>query len=326
MSNPKRNIWNHHPALPISNSPVFAWPPKPSAAFRRLTQRWVDISANGMLLLVSFALLHWIIPDLDSMKTLRLDWIGLIWLSNIVIITVFAGALHLWLFTFTKQGKQMKYDARPMMKNNGSFTFRDQVRDNMFWTYASGLTAWTFFEVLYFWFAANGWVTVLTFSEAPVWFFVSLLLMPAFSSMHFYWVHRLLHWPPLYRRVHSLHHRNVNIGPWSGLAMHPVESLVYVSAVLIHFILPTHLLVFMAHLLTKSVGPVFSHAGFEKVLFRSGDDIDAGDFHHQLHHKFFECNYGTTEMLWDAWFGTFHDGTDEATIRIKERRAKMHAR
>jgi sterol desaturase/sphingolipid hydroxylase (fatty acid hydroxylase superfamily) len=28
------------------------------------------------------------------------------------------------------------------------------------------------------------------------------------SSGHFYFVHRLLHWPPLYRVAHALHHKN----------------------------------------------------------------------------------------------------------------------
>ena len=326
MDKPKRSVWNYRPDLPITNSPVFVWPPRPGAALRRLTHRWVDITSDGMFLLVSLALLHWIIPDLETMRALQLHWIATIWLSNIAIMTVIAGGLHLWFLTFTMQGQQMKFDVRQMMTDNGSFTFRDQVRDNMFWTYASGVTAWTFFEVLYFWCAANGWVNVLSFREAPIWFFVSLLLTPVFSSMHFYWIHRLLHWPPLYRRVHSLHHRNVNIGPWSGMSMHPVESFMYVSAVLIHFVVPSHLLVFMAHLLTKSVGPAFSHAGFEKVMFRNGEDIEAGDFHHQLHHRYFECNYGTTEMPWDAWFGTFHDGTEEATAPIKERRKRLQTR
>ena len=37
--------------------------------------------------------------------------------------------------------------------------------------------------------------------------------------------HRLLHISALYRFVHSLHHRNIDIEPFSGLSMHPVEHL-----------------------------------------------------------------------------------------------------
>ena len=42
-------------------------------------------------------------------------------------------------------------------------------------------------------------------------------------------MHRLLHWKPLYKHVHYLHHKNVNPNPWSGMAMHPVEIVIYLS-------------------------------------------------------------------------------------------------
>ena len=48
-----------------------------------------------------------------------------------------------------------------------------------------------------------------------------------------------------------------------------------------------------------------------------------GTFHHQMHHRYFECNYGNLEMPWDKWFGSFHDGTDEAHVRMMERRRKL---
>jgi hypothetical protein len=34
--------------------------------------------------------------------------------------------------------------------------------------------------------------------------------------------------------------QNDNPGPWSGLAMHPIEHVIYFSVVLIHFIVPSH--------------------------------------------------------------------------------------
>lgn len=320
----KRSIWNHHPDLPIQNSPVFAWPPKPIPAAKWLVRRWVDVTATLLFTFVAIGFYLFLQPEPETMKTLAPGWIATIYVRNLVFLTIVAGGLHLYLFTFRRQGQKLKYDAREMMVNNGTFTFRNQVHDNMFWSLAGGVTAWTFLEVLYFWGAANGYAPTLTFAEAPVWFFVSLLLLPIWASMHFYWVHRFLHWPPMYKRVHSLHHRNVNVGPWSGLSMHPLESVIYLSSVLIHFVVPTHPVIFLLHMYIKAVGPAFSHAGFEKVLVNDKRLTDAGDFHHQLHHRYFECNYGTADMPWDKWFGSFHDGTDQAGERIKERRRKMY--
>ena len=31
------------------------------------------------------------------------------------------------------------------------------------------------------------------------------------------------------------------------------------------------------------------------------------DQYHYLHHRFFECNYGTSGTPWDKMFGTFRD-------------------
>jgi len=36
--------------------------------------------------------------------------------------------------------------------------------------------------------------------------------------------------------------------------------------------------------------------------------IRLGDFFHQLHHRFYECNYGTSELGLDKLHGSFHDG------------------
>jgi len=52
-----------------------------------------------------------------------------------------------------------------------------------------------------------------------------------------------------------------------------------------------------------------------------GDDPRSrlGDFFHQLHHKFFECNYGNSEVPLDRMTGSFHDGTRGATKAMRAR-------
>ncbi len=283
------------------------------------------MTLSGVSVFLVFALLVYTTfqPELATMGTLSFDWVALIYARNLVLLTVFAGGLHLYLYTFAAQDRRLQFDTRPLEKNKGTFTSRDQVRDNMIWSLGSGVAAWTVLEVLYFWGAANGYVPILTFAEAPVWIVVSALLLPPFRSAHFYWIHRLLHWPPLYKRFHAVHHRNVNIGPWSGMSMHPVESAIYMSSVLIHFVVPSHPVIVLLHLYSSALGPALSHSGFEKVLVKDKKLLDVGHFHHQLHHRFFECNYGTPEMPWDEWFGSFHDGTDDAMDRIKDARRRQ---
>ena len=76
-----------------------------------------------------------------------------------------------------------------------------------------------------------------------------LLSMPYWRLTHFYFLHRSMHkWYPgmapedrpmldigevLYNWVHSLHHYARNPTAWSGVAMHPVESSGYYTAMLL---------------------------------------------------------------------------------------------
>ena len=210
------------------------------------------------------------------------------------------------------------------MRNNGSFTFRNQVLDNAFWSLVSGITIGTAYTVLWFWAAANGMAATTTWSGSPVWSVLWLVLIPMWGSFYFYWVHRFLHWPPMYKLAHALHHRNVNIGPWSGISMHPIEHTIYFSSLLIHFVVPTSPMHILFHVYTFTLHPVCSHSGFEGLLAAGRKRAELGDFFHQLHHRYFECNYGTSEMPWDRWFGTFHDGSDVGMTETRARKSQMY--
>jgi sterol desaturase/sphingolipid hydroxylase (fatty acid hydroxylase superfamily) len=61
--------------------------------------------------------------------------------------------------------------------------------------------------------------------QRPAWHLLwELPLLYLWNEVHFFAVHRLLHWPPLYRSVHQWHHRSVVTTPFSAYSFHPVES------------------------------------------------------------------------------------------------------
>ncbi len=318
-SSKEKETWNH--TTPVVFSPLFDWPPKPKEAFLALTKRWVTITRNVLFLAMAFLVFRYFAPDDTVAQSLSPGWVGSLFLRNYLFMLFIAGGLHLYLFTFRMQGKRLKFDPREQLEKSRKFSFRNQVWDNIFWSLASGTTIWSIYEVLYFWGAANGVIPTFSLREHPFVFIAWLLALPVLTSSHFYWVHRLLHWPPLYRTVHRLHHRNIHIGPWSGMSMHPVEHILYISSVLIHFVVPSHPIIFLVHIFSRCLGPAFSHAGFEKLQLGKTGAFDAADFHHQLHHRFFECNYGTVDAPWDKWFDTYHDGSDEATIQMRKKRS-----
>lgn len=323
MSDTKLKGWHHVPDTPLTVSPLFTWPLRPMEVLRWVWNSWFLISERLILVAIAFVSVTWFQPPLEETRTLAFGWIAELYLRNLVLMTAVAGALHLYFYTFTKQGQRLKYDPRPLMVNGRQFTLGGQIRDNMFWTLGSGVLVWTAYEVLLFWAMANGYAPVLTWADSPVWFIALFLLIPLWESFYFYWIHRLLHVPFLYKRVHALHHRNINVGPWSGLSMHPVEHVIFLGSVLIHFIVPANPVHILYHMQYLTLTAATTHCGFEGLVVKDKNRLKLGTFHHQMHHRYFECNYGSLEVPWDKLFGSFHDGTVEADQRIKERRTRI---
>ena len=323
--------WDWHPDVPLVNSPIFIWPPRPIDSLKSLASNWIELTGRVVFLvtaILSWMLLTRTVENVGSFNAGEFGWIAHIYIRNLLLLIVMAGSIHLYFFRYTKQGKRLQFDARPLIKNGRMFTFSDQVHDNMFWSLTSGVFFWTFWEVVLLGAQANGFAPLLAFGDSvfgSIWFVAMFVLIPLWYSFFFYWVHRALHWPPLYKRVHALHHRNINLGPWSGMAMHPVEHLIYLASPLIHFVVPSSPLHVIFHLQFNVLISIFSHSGFEALLVDGKKRVGMGYFFHQLHHRYFECNYGTDEMPWDKWFGTFHDGTADATVMVKDRRRQMYA-
>jgi sterol desaturase/sphingolipid hydroxylase (fatty acid hydroxylase superfamily) len=311
--------WNWHPSVPIEYAPLYSWPINFAKISTWFALSWFPMSVNFLVAMISVATWFYTQPALERCVSFEFGWIFQIFARNLMLLVLVAGGLHLYFHKFKKQGTELKYDKRELVKNNRTFTLRNQVVDNMIWSCASGVTLWTAYEVLFMWAYANEMVPFLEWRANPVWFVAMFFLMPLLHSFHFYWVHRLLHWKPLYAMAHSLHHRNVSVGPWSGFSMHPIEHVLYLSSVLIHWVIASHPLHVMFHLQYLALTAASSHTGFESVLVKDKKRVYLSPFFHQLHHRFFECNYGTAEMPWDQWFGTFHNGTKGTMKRIRDR-------
>ncbi len=306
------------PEVPIRVSPLWQWPPRPYAAFRWYFDSWFFITVNGLIVALAFASYYLLGPRLGDVQGLAPGWMLQIWARNLVIVTLVAGVLHLWFHRLSMQGARLKYDPRPFPRAGRVFTMGHQLRDNVFWTLASGVTVWTLLECLILWGMSRGAVATTSFGNNPVWFVAIFFLIPVWESFYFYWIHRLLHTRAMYR-FHALHHRNTDIGPWSGLSMHPVEHVLYFGSVLVHLAIASHPVHVIFHLMFYGLYAITTHTGFEGLLFRNRKRLHLGNFHHQLHHRFFEVNYGTLDVPWDKLFGSWHDGTEAGKAQMQAR-------
>lgn len=300
----KRGEWK--PPYPVEYSPLFDWPPKPFAVFKWFMSYpgflwpW-----NSIWLLITVGCWLWLQPALERCAEFRADWIGEMFLRNLALLWLVNGGWHGVLYTLRLHGTVRKYDPHWQSTNDPRFLFKNQIYDNIFWSCVSGCTIWTAYEVLYMWAAAHQWVPYVDWKTHPVYCAVWLCVIPFWREFHFYWIHRAIHWRPLYNLCHYLHHKNINPGPWSGMAMHPLEHLLYFSVVLIHFVIPSHPIHFLFNSQHTALTPGGSHHGFEGPLFDG--KVPTGSYFHYLHHRFFTCNYGETALPLDRYFGTFRD-------------------
>lgn len=324
-----RGEWS--PAEAIALAPINAWPPKPAVTFKWMFGfpgfLWPH---NAFWLCISLITWNFLTPDLASMQSLELWWVALIFARNFVFILALFGGLHLYLYVFKGQGDDLKFTTKPFAKDDRKFIFKDQVHDNMFRTLASAVPVITGYEVLTYWLFANGYLGFFDFGGNQVlfwaWFGFALLLAPVVHAIHFYGSHRLLHIPFLYKRFHVMHHHNIEVGPWSGLAMHPVEHILYLSTVCVMWLVALHPVNMLFQLHLTSFYPALGHCGFEKLKIGKKLGIEGGTWFHYLHHKHFECNYGGSLAPLDNWFGTFHDGTAESHAKMRDRmRARREA-
>ncbi|MFA9420035.1 MAG: sterol desaturase family protein [Gammaproteobacteria bacterium] len=317
---PKKKQWYYHPELPIQVSPLFCRPFNVQAVAKWFLHSWFPLTERLIILLLALISWFFFLPALIRCTEFRLDWIAEIFIRNLILIMLVAGGLHLYLYVYKKQGDARHYDARPLAESSRVFTFNNQVLDNMFWSCVSGVTIWTAYEVLMMWALANGYAPMLSGPAFFIWTILLIFLIPIWETFYFFLIHRLLHWPPLYRRVHYLHHRNTNVGPWSGMSMHPVEHVIYLGTVLIHWVIPANPLIIIFHLQYYTLSAATTHAGYEGIEIDGKNWLKLGTFHHQMHHRFFECNYGGLEIPWDKWIGAFHDGTPESHQEFLQKR------
>jgi len=147
------------------------------------------------------------------------------------------------------------------------------------------------------------------------YYLLSLVVMLFMHDTYFYWTHRWMYHPLLYRYVHLVHHKSTNPSPWTAYAFHPLEALIEIGIVaLIAFLLPAHKTAIVLFFLMQIIYNVYGHLGYE--LFPKhwsthpvGKWINTSVSHNQ-HHQFVTGNYGLYFTIWDRLMGTLREDYD----------------
>lgn len=150
--------------------------------------------------------------------------------------------------------------------------------------------------------------------------FAALLVV---ADAWFYAAHRLLHSPRLYKAIHVVHHKSVDVNPFSSYSFHPVEAVV-LSIWIVPFVMLVPVYVPLLGVV-QGIGlanNVMSHLGYEffprwyvRILpFR----WMTTSTYHNLHHSTLHGNYGLMFRWWDRLFRTEAADYEEVFLRRGE--------
>ncbi len=159
-----------------------------------------------------------------------------------------------------------------------------------------------------------------------VYFILAFPLMLFMHDTYFYWTHRFMHHPKLFKAVHLIHHKSTNPSPWAAYAFHPLEAfLESMIFVIFLFTIPVSGIHLIWFFVISLVYNVYGHLGFE--MYPAGFNkhwlgkwINTSVGHNQ-HHQFFKGNYGLYFVIWDRLMGTLRPDYDTAFESLKQRKA-----
>ncbi len=162
------------------------------------------------------------------------------------------------------------------------------------------------------------------------YFVLSFPLSVLIHDTYFYWTHRFMHHPKLYKHIHLVHHQSTNPSPWAAYSFHPYEAFIQglIGPILV-LVVPMHLYTLLFFGFYQITYNVFGHLSFE--LFPSGFTRSKWFFwhntttHHNMHHRYFNSNFTIYFNFWDRIMGTLHPKYDEQFEEVTGRNSTAYS-
>ncbi|CAJ1336740.1 unnamed protein product [Effrenium voratum] len=241
--------------------------------------------------------------DISAATSWSWSWVLPRLCLNFAVALAYYGFFYFGLYVSHWSSRKFAPDRFPTSGN---------MAHNLYY-WSLGILQWTLLEALMMRLWATGkvpYVTAADIISKPVLLCLNVfwvLAMPVWRDLHFYIAHRFIHIRAVYKYVHSLHHRNSDPEPFSGLTMHPIEHLYYYSNAFFPALYLSGLSPFLFYwcFFHLAIAPACGHSGFE--------DHFQSDQYHYCHHAKFECNYGSPMSGFiDQWCGTFREKLGES--------------
>lgn len=263
----------------------------------RALMAWLPFA--GMVVLVGYLLRGWLRPETPALVLLPL-----LGVATVVRFTLLAGGA-----CFVYYGPLGRWVGAPRIQQ--AWPTRGQMLRELTWSVSTALVFTGMAGLVFL--AARAGVTRMLTTPPDAWEVlrlpVTVLAMLVLHDGYFYALHRALHWGPLFRLAHRVHHRSTHPTPLAAFAFHPIEAVLEAG------ILP--LLVFLIPWRPLDLG-LFALASLSlNVLGHLGHEVFRPDWarhrllgwlntstHHNLHHQHVRGHYGLYTNIWDRCFGS----------------------
>jgi Delta7-sterol 5-desaturase len=185
------------------------------------------------------------------------------------------------------------------------------------------------FSSVVYYLSTQGYTKIYTnFSEHNAFFgiggFFILLLI---DDTWFYWVHRLLHHPKIFKYIHLEHHKSVDVNPFTSMSFHFMEPFLLTLWIFpVAFFLPTYAPVLGLVQLWGLLENIKSHLGYEIYPAwwnKSWLRFMTSSTHHNMHHNKFNGNYGIHFRIWDRLLKTEFKDYETEYDNIQMRKKKI---
>ncbi|HEY5462956.1 MAG TPA: sterol desaturase family protein [Hanamia sp.] len=244
-------------------------------------------------------------------------WPFLLTLIFFIIITgryfLVAGLFYLIFYVwFSSKWKERKINKREYKKGQ----FKKEIK----WSLVTSIlfsVAGTFTVILW----QKGYTKVYTTADLYGWWYlpVSLIVFMLIQETYYYWIHRWMHIPSVYKIVHKVHHDSKIASPFTAFSFHPFEGIlqaIFLPVMLM--VLPMHYYVIILLLIIMTFSSVINHLDIEIYPKNPKNLLTKniiGATHHSLHHKQFKYNFGLYFTFWDKIKKTESPGFKEAICR-----------
>ena len=216
---------------------------------------------------------------------------------------IFSFTYHIVFFTFLKKTFKNRFLHQKKLKPK-------QYKKEIFWSSISGLIFGATAVLIYYLYVNNYTAIYQDFEAFSFWYLpISAMLFLLLQDSYYYWAHRWMHLPKVYKYFHLVHHKSIHTSVFTSFSFHPLETIIQaIFFPLIVMLLPIHIYTFLGVLGLMTISATINHAGVE--VYPSGKFGKwlkrwlIGASHHDKHHTKFNYNFGLYFTFWDRLMQT----------------------